>query len=101
MGKVIWTEKAVSHLQSIYDYIAHDSHIYASRFIKVLIKQTKILETFPKTGRIVPELSSNNIREIIYNNYRIVYRIENSNRPEILAIMQGSQLLEKYFSEGN
>jgi len=98
MGKVIWTKKAVSHLRSIYEYISHDSHVYASRFIKVLINQTKIIETFPNSGRIVPEFSDKSLREIIYNNYRIVYRIKDSSKPEILAVMHGSQLIENVFS---
>lgn len=98
MGKVIWTEKAVTHLQSIHDYIAHDSYVYASRFIKVLISQTKVLETFPNSGRIVPEFSDKFLREIIYNNYRIVYRIKDIRKPEIIAVMHGSQLIENVFS---
>ena len=101
MGKVIWTAKAVSHLESIYNYIAHDSHVYASRFIKALISQTKIIETFPISGRIVPEFSDKFIREIIYNNYRIVYRIKDSSNPEILAVMHGSQLIENSLSREN
>ena len=84
MGKVIWTTKAVTHLRSIYNYIANDSEMYASRFIKVLIKQTIILETFPNFGRIVPEFSDLLIREIIYNNYRLVYRIKDISKPENL-----------------
>ncbi len=99
MGKVIWTDKAVSHLRSIHEYIAHDSHIYASRFIKVLIAQTKIIESFPNSGRIVPEFGDENIRELIYNNYRIVYRIQEISKPEILAVMHGSQLIETSFSK--
>lgn len=99
MGKVIWTEKAVVHLQSIHDYIAHDSYVYASQFIKVLIKQTKILETFPNSGRIVPEFSDKFLREIIYNNYRIVYRLKDISKPEIIAVMHGSQLIENTIVE--
>lgn len=37
MGKIKWTEKASNHLQTIYDYIAKDSKIYAGRFIRSLI----------------------------------------------------------------
>ena len=73
MGKVKWTEKASSHLQAIHDYIAIDSKTYASRFIKSLIKATIKLEKMPRCGRIVPELESYGFREVIFQNYRIVY----------------------------
>ena len=55
MGKIKWTEKASSHLQIIYEYIAEDSKIYAIRFIKSLILSTKKLKSMPKYGRKVPE----------------------------------------------
>jgi plasmid stabilization system protein ParE len=56
MGKIRWTEKASSHLQTIPEYIARDSKTYAMRFIKSLINAATRLETMPRIGRIVPEL---------------------------------------------
>ena len=44
MGQIRWTEKASSHLHAIYEYIAQDSKVYASRFTKSLIKATSKLE---------------------------------------------------------
>ncbi len=75
MGKIKWTEKASNNLQAIHDYIAKDSIVYATRFIKSLIKTTAKLETLPHCGRVVPELEGYNFREVIYQNYRIVYRV--------------------------
>lgn len=88
MGKIIWTRKAENHLNAIHCYIARDSLFYATRFIKSLITATRKLQTFPLCGRLVPELSNNKIREVIYQNYRIVYRtIEPENDIEILAVI--------------
>jgi toxin ParE1/3/4 len=88
MGKIRWTEKASSNLQAIHDYIAKDSKTYAARFIKSLIKATAKLEQMPRCGRIVPELEDYGFREVIFQNYRIVYRIVESNENiEILAVM--------------
>lgn len=75
MGKIRWTEKASSHLQTIHEYIARDSKTYATRFIRSLIKATTKLETMPRIGRIVPELEDYGFREVIYQNYRVVYRV--------------------------
>ena len=92
MGKIRWTEKASSNLQAIHDYIAKDSKTYATRFIKSLIKATTKLETMPRCGRIVPELERYKFREVIYQNYRIVYRIiEGTEDVEILAVMHGAR----------
>ncbi len=92
MGKIKWTERASSNLQAIHDYIARDSRTYAIRFIKSLIKATTKLEIMPRCGRIVPELESYGFREVIFQNFRIVYRvIEGSEDVEILAVMHSAR----------
>ena len=41
-----------------------------------LISETDRLQEFPELGRIVPEYRDDNIREIIFRPYRIVYRVD-------------------------
>lgn len=99
MGKIRWTEKASSHLQTIHEYIARDSKTYATRFIRSLIKATTKLETMPRIGRIVPELENHGFREVIYQNYRIVYRIIDDEDIEILAVLHSARNFRKAFYE--
>ncbi len=96
MGKVKWTEKASSNLQAIHDYIAKDSKTYAARFIKSLIRATTKLEQMPRCGRIVPELEDYGFREVVYQNYRIVYRlVEGSEDVEILTVVHSAREINK------
>ncbi|MBN2352558.1 MAG: type II toxin-antitoxin system RelE/ParE family toxin [Spirochaetales bacterium] len=37
------------------------------------------------------------IREIIFQNYRIIYRVTKKEAVTILAIMQGNRLLDNFF----
>lgn len=100
MGKIKWTEKASTHLQAIHDYIARDSKTYATRFIKSLIKSTSKLESMPRCGRIVPEFEVYGLREVIYQNYRIVYRITEYNADiEILAVIHCARDFKKTFCQ--
>jgi addiction module RelE/StbE family toxin len=100
MGKVKWTEKASNNLQAIHDYIARDSKTYAGRFIKSLIGATIKLEIMPYCGRIVPEFENYGLREVIYQNYRIVYRIvEGREDVEILAIVHGAREIKTAFHQ--
>jgi len=94
MGKIIWTEKAASHLEAIHEFISKDSTVYANRFIRILISKTQILKIFPYSGRMLPELREESIREIIYQNYRIIYRVTNKHAVTILAVLQGNRLIE-------
>lgn len=100
MGKIKWTEKAGRNLKSIHEYISRDSEIYAVRFVKSLIKATKRLENMPYSGRIVPEFEIENFREVIFRNYRIVYRLVGKNNDvEILAVVHGARDMRKLFPE--
>ena len=74
MAKIVWTDLAKDDLRSIYDYIARDSKVYASTYIVKLISRVDQLELNPKSGRIVPEINNEEIRELIEGNYRLVYR---------------------------
>ncbi|GAN34253.1 MAG: type II toxin-antitoxin system RelE/ParE family toxin [Candidatus Brocadia sp. AMX2] len=76
MGKIHWSKTAQRNLEEIADYIAHDSPFYAINFIERVLQDIEKLGNFPKIGRIVPEFKKENIREIIFHNYRIVYKTE-------------------------
>ncbi len=75
MVKLIWTEFAVEDLRLIHEYISRDSKRYADRFIEKLINRIDQLESFPKSGRVVPEFNLESIRELIEGNYRIIYKM--------------------------
>ena len=53
----------------------------------------------PQIGHIVPELKSYGFREVIYRNYRIVYRIAANENIEILSVLHSSRDFEKAFYE--
>ncbi len=92
MGKVVWTLKSVTHLEAIHDYIARDSAVYARRFVHDLIKTTDRLGSFPLSGRVVPELAVPDVREVIFRNYRIVYRVKaGQNMVEVISVVHASR----------
>lgn len=75
---VIWTEEAARDLEDIARYIARDSPISARRVIKRLRDRTESLWSFPKRGRVVPELLDIGLRawrELVVGPHRVVYRI--------------------------
>ena len=97
MGKIIWTDKSVMHLKAIHDYIAEDSSVYANNFIKSLTKATLKLENFPLSGRVVPEFENTplNLREVIYQGYRIIYRINQADIIEVITVAHGRENIFK------
>lgn len=93
MAEVKWTQQAADDLESITNFIAKDSVHYASLFAVDIIEAVERLDTFSRAGRIVLEKNKPAIREIIFGNYRIIYRLKNE-AVEILTIYHGSRLLD-------
>jgi len=92
--KILWTKEALLRLQEIEDYISKDNPAIAIEFVDKLIVIAETLRDNPEKGRVVPELSLEKIRELLYKNYRIVYLIKKSSI-DILTVFQGNQLLKK------
>ena len=90
--KIIWSPLAVDRISEIAEYIAQDNLNASVKWIDNIFKKIEQLGKFPESGRIVPEMSRNNIRELIYENYRIVYRIE-SEQISILTVRHFKQIL--------
>ena len=78
--KLIWSSAARDDLHNIIVFIARDNPNRAMSFGYELISQTDRLQEFPGIGRIVPEYRSDNIREIIFRPYRIVYRVKHGEK---------------------
>lgn len=67
-------------IEDIVRYISIDDRDQALRFGKFLVEHTKGLGQFPQRGRVVPEFDDDAIRELIVGAYRIVYRINRTDR---------------------
>ncbi len=88
-----WTIQAENRVYDIASYIALDSILEAEKWLKNIFSYIKRLENFPESGRYVPELSTRkDIRELVFKNYRIIYRIEKST-VYILTVRNYKQIL--------
>jgi len=92
--KLLWTKESQLRLFEIEEYIAKDNPTAAINFVDELINVGESILDKPEKGRIVPELSIDNIREIIHKNYRIVYIIKNKSI-DILTVFESHRLLRK------
>jgi plasmid stabilization system protein ParE len=86
--KIKWTDPAIDSLRNLHGYIAKDSEVYASSFVQRMILAVEKLTDFPRLGRVVPEADEETIRELLYHNYRIIYRVK-SELIEILTVIHG------------
>jgi len=90
--KVVWTTEALGKLDEIERFIAQDSQQRASAFIDLLLAKGDSIASFPEMGRVVPELSRPEIREILVGNYRMVYKATPA-QIVILTVFEGHRSL--------
>jgi len=76
MAEIIWSKQAREDLRAIYDYISKDSSLYAFSLVRKIVHAVEKLVSFPKLGRLVPKYERQKLREIIFQNYRIIYKIQ-------------------------
>ena len=74
--RVIWSPLAADRASEIAAYIAQDNIAAAEKWVNTVFAKVERLKAFPESGRIVPEINDYHFRELIYGNYRIIYRIE-------------------------
>lgn len=93
MVEVKWTKQAIDDIDNIATFIKKDSSKYAKIQVQRIFLRTEILSSQPEIGKIVPEINDKIIRELLVGYYRIIYKIVNKNRIDILTIHHSSRLL--------
>ena len=90
--KVHWTRKAVARLEEIHAYIAKDSPGNADKWAERLLDKAETLAENPGLGRKVPEIAASRVRELIFGNYGILYRVSGEDL-FILTVRHFKQIL--------
>ena len=95
MVKVTWTEVSVEDLHDIFDYISKNSFHYARITVDRIYKRAEQISKNPRTGRIVPEIDNDQVRELFIGNYRLIYYIVSDERVDILRIYHSARSLSE------
>ena len=72
--RVIWTELAFAQLDEAMAFISVDSPQTAARWLDMILEAAGQLSEFPDSGRVVAEAAREDIRELIFSPYRLVYQ---------------------------
>jgi len=92
MAELRWSKLALSDLEDIISYIARDSEENARSFVAKIIDSVETTSVFPYSGRVVPELKNKLIREKVFSNFRIIYRIKD-NMMEVIRVLHSAREL--------
>lgn len=76
--RVVLSQLAESDLESIVRYISRDNPPAGTRIGKAIVAHVRVLENFPRLGRMVPEFDDEILREIIHSPYRVIYQVNDA-----------------------
>jgi len=92
---VFWTNPALQNLLEIARYIHAEKPAAAKKLVKKIKTKISRLGQFPNSGRIVPEYPASGLREVIVDDYRIIYRVlPNKSTVQILTVRHGARPLD-------
>ena len=90
--RVIWAPRAIRRAAEIARYIARDSPAAAREWVERLFVQAATLGRHPRLGRRVPEVDRDDIRQVLYGTYRILYYRIDPKRVIVLTVRHGRRL---------
>jgi toxin ParE1/3/4 len=85
--KTDFSPEALADLDALHDYIAEDKPGAAQRWVAKLISMAEFAALYPLAGRMVPEVGDPAVREVVFRNYRIIYRLE-QKRLLVLTVIE-------------
>jgi len=91
--KVVWSPLARRRALAIVEQIRWDKPMAASRWLERLLAEVETLPEMPRRCRVVPELEREDVRELLFGNYRVIYRIE-EGALVILTVRHGRRLID-------
>jgi len=98
--EIWWSQRARRDVREIGDFIARDKPEAAMRWASRIMDTVGRLEMFPSSGRSVPEIGRDDLREIILEGYRIVYQIR-GEAVIVLTVFEGRMRLDKQAVDDN
>ena len=91
--KIVWQPLALERVNEIIDLIARERPLAAEKWAVGLFELVERLEQSPRRGRVVPEVGREQIRELLYRNHRVIYRMD-SDAVSVLTVRYARRLLD-------
>jgi toxin ParE1/3/4 len=88
--RIVWSPLALERVAEIAEGIAIDRPLAAEAWVEEILSAVERLADFPESGRVVPEVRREEIREVIQGDYRIIYRTD-PDQVSILTVRHARQ----------
>lgn len=79
-------------LVSLAEFIGQDSPHFAKLTVSRIVARFEQAAEFPHSGRVVPEKNRPDLRELLWKEHRLVYRVR-EDHIDVIAVWHGRRLL--------
>lgn len=83
--ELMWTNKAMSDLARLYEFLSPVNKVSAARTVQALTAAPKSLQANPRLGERLEEFEPREVRRILVGHYEMRYEIQ-GNRIYILRL---------------
>lgn len=87
-----WSRRSQRDLHEVGQFIAKDDRRAAGAWVEKLVEAAGRAAAHPLSGRMVPELGREDIREVLVGTYRVVYRVHKTH-VFVLTVFEGHRRL--------
>jgi plasmid stabilization system protein ParE len=94
VARIVWTDSAIDDIRAIGEFYERSSLVFARAIVTDLYESVGRLARFPYSGRVVPELDEDAIREVIESGFRVVYEVVDED-VRVLTVIHTRQSLRK------
>ena len=90
--RIVWSRTSQRDLRSLVKYISRDSPRRAEQFGYRIVAKVEMLQEHPHIGRVVPEFNQADLRELIVQPYRVIYRFKkDTNLIEVIRVWHAAR----------
>jgi len=97
--RIVWSPLAIERIREAAEYIAQDKPGASARWAAGAIAAVERLGKMARSGRMVPEIGRPDVREILYGEYRILYRVLD-RAVYVLTVRHGRRILDETETSG-
>ena len=93
MVSITWSRRVIADIYAAAEYHGSFSPSFAKALTDGIFAKVALLETHPLLGRRVPESVRPDLRELIYKQYRIIYRVISERELLMVTLHHSAQQL--------
>ncbi|MCC6572400.1 MAG: type II toxin-antitoxin system RelE/ParE family toxin [Planctomycetes bacterium] len=89
-----WSQPALDDIDAYVAYIQQDNRQAAEKWASRVFARGDMVARFPQSGRVVPEVGRDDVREVFVASHRLIYRVGKKGA-QVLRVFHSARVLHE------